>query len=54
MSYVIVSPRLGTPGEPFDPKPGINIKALLDGGFIAKVSTTKPNPAPKVKKSTKE
>jgi hypothetical protein len=54
MSYLIVSPRLGLPGAPFNPAPGVNVQALLDAGFIVEVSTTKPKPAPKVKKSTKE
>lgn len=54
MSYLIVSPRLGLPGAPFNPPPGTNIEALLSYGFIVEVSTPKPKPAPKVKKSTKE
>ena len=54
MSYVIVSPRIGLPGAPFEPAPGVNIDALLAGGFIAEVSTPKPKPAPKVKKASKE
>ena len=54
MNYVIVSPRLGTPGDVFKPTSGTNIDALLWGGFIAEVSTPKPKPAPKVKKATKE
>lgn len=54
MSYVIVSPRVGTPGEPFTPAPGTNVEALLSFGFIAEVSTPKPKPAPKVKKASKE
>ena len=33
--YVIVSPRLGTPGDPFEPVEGINVDALLEAGFIA-------------------
>jgi hypothetical protein len=54
MSYVVVSERVGKPGEPFEPRPGTNIEALLAYGFIAEVSTPKPTPTPKVKKSTKE
>lgn len=54
MSYIIVSDRIGTPGEPFTPTPGTNVEALLLGGFIAEVSTPKPKPAPKVKKVSKE
>ena len=33
--YVIVSPRLGNPGDPFEPAEGINVDALLEAGFIA-------------------
>jgi hypothetical protein len=54
MTYRILSKRLGTVGEIFEPKPGTNVNALLFGGFIEEVSTPKPTPAPKVKKSTKE
>jgi hypothetical protein len=32
--YTIISPRLGTVGDKFEPSEGINIEALLDGGFI--------------------
>lgn len=54
MNYVIISDRIGTPGEPFKPTPGTNVQALIFGGFIAEVSTPKPKPASKVKKATKE
>jgi len=57
MSYLIASDKLGVIGEPFIPKDGINLDALLAGGFIvrAEVSTTeeekpaknKPKKAPK-------
>lgn len=40
MEYVIVSDLVGTPGEPFVPTEGINVEALVDGGFIA--PKTKP------------
>ena len=33
--YTIVSPRVGTPGEPFDPA-GHDIDYLLAGGFVKK------------------
>jgi hypothetical protein len=39
--YEIVSPRVGTPGAPFEPRPGVNVEALLAAGFI-KESTRKP------------
>jgi hypothetical protein len=54
MNYLIVSPRVGTPGEPFEPRPGTNVEALLAFGFIVEVSTPKKITSPKVKKSTKE
>ena len=57
MSFVIASERLGKIGDPYTPKDGININALLSGGFVvvAEVSTTeeekpaknKPKKAPK-------
>jgi hypothetical protein len=58
MSYIIASEKLGVVDEPFIPKDGINLEALLAGGFIvrAKVSTTEEEkPAkPKYKKAPKE
>jgi hypothetical protein len=54
MKYTIVSPRLGNPGDPFEPTETTNIEALLSGGFIKKVSTPKEPAAPKVTDSTKE
>ena len=57
MSYVIASEKLGKIGELYEPKAGINVGALLAGGFIVEqeVSTTeeekpaktKPKKAPK-------
>ena len=46
--YVILSERLGTVGAKFDPADGVNIDALLAGGFIGESSTTK---APKSAKT---
>lgn len=56
MSFVIASERLGKIGEPYTPKHGINIDALLAGGFIVEVSTTEEaKPAKnKPKKASKE
>ena len=63
---LVVSPLVGTPGEEYQPKPGVNVQALIDGGFIVMVASevdvttlgkvsTKPAPkARKVKKDTKE
>ena len=44
--YVIVSPRIGTPGDPYEPHDGVNVEALLDAGLI---STDKPKKSSKVK-----
>lgn len=58
MKYVIVSPRVGTPGDPYDPRPGINVEALLAAGAIREadpVSTpAKPKSAKTKSKNTKE
>mgnify|MGYP003340503154 FL=1 len=35
MDYIVISPRVGTPGEPFVPGEDTNIDALLEGGFIS-------------------
>jgi hypothetical protein len=51
--YTIVSELVGTPGDEFVPDEGINVEALLDGGFIksdnkapksAKTEPTEENP----------
>ena len=44
--YIIVSPRIGTPGDPYEPHDGVNIDALIEGGLI---STDKPKKSSKVK-----
>ena len=41
MAYLIASPRLGTVGDVFEPADGVNIEALLSGGFIVQQSTPK-------------
>lgn len=55
---VIVSPLVGTPGDEFTPKPGVNVQALIDGGFIvivaSEVSTKTLGKARKVKPAPKE
>lgn len=59
MKYVVVSPRVGTPGEIYNPDVVVNIAALLAGGFIAKIlDTAEPEetveePAPTPVKSAK-
>jgi hypothetical protein len=58
MSFLIVSEKLGKIGEEYTPKDGINIDALLAGGFIvrAEVSTTEDEKPAKTKskKASKE
>jgi hypothetical protein len=51
MSFFIASERLGKIGDPYTPKDGINIDALLAGGFIvqAEVSTTEEEKPAKTK-----
>ena len=63
---LVVSPLVGTPGDEYQPKPGVNVQALIDGGFIVmvasevdvttlgKVSTKTAPKARKVKKDTEE
>lgn len=43
MKFVIVSPKLGKPGAAYVPADGINIEALISGGFI-KPAPTAPKP----------
>ena len=58
MSYLIASEKLGKIGELYEPKAGINVGALLAGGFIVKqeVSTTEEEKPAKTKskKASKE
>ena len=59
MSFVIASEKLGKIGDTYTPKAGINIDALLAGGFIterAEVSTTEEEKPAKTKskKASKE
>jgi hypothetical protein len=52
MSFFIASEKLGTIGELYTPKAGINVGALLAGGFIterAEVSTTEEEKPAKTK-----
>jgi hypothetical protein len=51
VTYRIVSPRIGTPGDKYEPEAGVNLEALLLHGFIvedksppksAKTITNKP------------
>ena len=58
MIYLIASEKLGKIGELYEPKAGINVGALLAGGFIieAEVSTTEEEKPAKTKpkKASKE
>jgi len=49
MEYRIVSHLVGEPGSVFVPKPGINVEALLAGGFIVAVAVSTET-APKRRK----
>lgn len=56
MKYVIVSPRVGTPGEIYNPDVVVNLGALLAGGFIKpadEVQETSEESAPTPVKSAK-
>ena len=48
MTYRIVSPRIGTHGDIYEPEAGVNVEALLAGGFI--VATVSTETAPKRRK----
>ena len=41
MKYTIVSELVGTPGDVFVPAEGINVEALIEGGFIKQEKPTK-------------
>jgi hypothetical protein len=52
MTYKILNPRIGTPGDEYIPRPGVNIDALLNAGFIVEIAspTTEHKPATVKKK----
>jgi hypothetical protein len=54
MIYTIASSRLGIVGVPYVPAAGINVAALLSGGFIVKQSTPKPKKPAKTSTDTNE
>jgi hypothetical protein len=41
VKLIIVSDLVGTPGEEFVPAEGINVEALIEGGFIKQEKPTK-------------
>jgi hypothetical protein len=42
MAYKINSSRVGTVGEEYIPAAGVNVEALLAGGFIVEAAKLKP------------
>ena len=54
MTYTIASSKLGVIGDPFVPVDGINVAALLSGGFIVEQSTPKPKKPAKTSTDTNE
>jgi hypothetical protein len=55
VKYIIQSERLGKVGDAFEVTEGINIQALIDGGFIAiQESTDSTKKTPTIKKTPKE
>jgi hypothetical protein len=46
MYYIIKSARLGELGTEYEPKPGINVDALLWGGLIVEVNPESPTKYP--------
>ena len=53
MKYKIVSPRVGTPGDKFEPKAGVNVEALLLHGFIVE-DTAQPKSAKTITNNPKD
>lgn len=43
MKYRITSPRIGTVGALWEPEVFVNVHALLEGGFIERVSDETPD-----------
>ncbi len=55
MKYIIQSERLGKVGDAFEITAGVNIQALIDGGFIAaEESTDSVKKTSTIKKTPKE
>jgi|GEM_PF-5866388 len=53
MSWIVVSRRVGIPGAPYTPKPGDNLDALVNGGFIRPATVNADQPAAPTRKVTK-
>ena len=54
MIYTIASSKLGIVGDPYLPAEGINVEALIFGGFIVEQSTPKPKKPAKTNTETNE
>lgn len=52
MAYIITSSRVGTVGDVYELADGVNIDALIEGGFIK--STNKSTKSDKPSKDTNE
>jgi hypothetical protein len=50
MTYIVVSRRVGTPGDMYTPASDADAQRLLAGGFIAVANEVSPKPAPKGRK----
>lgn len=53
MKYKILNRRMGTPGDEWTPRPGINIQALLNAGFIIEIASPTPTQEPATVKKKK-
>lgn len=54
MTYKILNPRVGTPGDEWIPRPGVNIEALINGGFIIEIASPAPAQEPATVKNKKK
>jgi hypothetical protein len=50
--FTIISPRVGTPGDKFEPSEDINTEALIEGGFIKSDKT--PSKSAKTEETSTE
>jgi hypothetical protein len=53
MTYQIVSPRVGTPGEEYIPRPGVDVAVLIAIGAIIEVEASTPKPTKSAKTKSK-
>jgi hypothetical protein len=52
VEYRVVSDLVGVPGSVFVPKQGVNVEALLAGGFIVAVAVSTATPSKRRKVNT--